>query len=65
MKTTFVGDDGLLRFGHARVLTARWAVIHYTRAASLPRRPVYNVYDYQKKAPQITLAVPSTYLLPN
>ena len=35
-----VGDDGLLRFGHAAALTAHRAVIHYRAAASLPRRPV-------------------------
>jgi len=36
----FVGTGGLLRFGHARVLTPHRGVIHCTRAASLPRRSV-------------------------
>ena len=33
-----VGTGGLLRFGHARVLTPHCGVIHCTRAASLPGR---------------------------
>jgi hypothetical protein len=32
-----VGTGGLLRFGHARGLTAHLAVIQHLRAASLPR----------------------------
>ena len=35
--TNFVGTGGLLRFGHARVLTTHRVVIHCARAASLPR----------------------------
>ena len=36
-----LAGDGLLRFGHAHVLTSHCDVIHYARAASLrPRRPV-------------------------
>ena len=36
----FVGTGGLLRFGHARGLTAHRAVIQHLRAATLPRLSV-------------------------
>ena len=39
-KAHFVGTGGLLRFGHARVLTTHRVVIHCARAASLPRLSV-------------------------
>ena len=42
MHTKSVGTGGLLRFGHARVLTTHRVVIHCARAASLPRRSVYR-----------------------
>ena len=37
---SIVGTGGLLRFGHARVLTSHRDVIHYAHAASLPRLSV-------------------------
>ncbi len=36
---SFVGDDGLLRFGHASALICHRHIIHSLGAASLPRRP--------------------------
>ena len=38
-----VGTGGLLRFGHARGLTAHRAVIQHPRAATLPRRSANRI----------------------
>ena len=43
-----VGTGGLLRFGHARGLTAHRAVIQHLRAATLPRLSEKTKFDTQK-----------------
>ena len=47
MRNSTVGADGLLRFGHVRVLTTHRVVIHCVyagaHAASLPRRPAFSL----------------------